>query len=56
MSIVQLTFHVVFLGTLLLTGMYIQIPAMVPIAAVLLVVELELHVIPNHRLGKLARK
>jgi uncharacterized membrane protein len=56
MSIVQLTFHVVFLGTLLLTGMYIQIPAMVPIAALLLVVELLLHVIPNYRLGKLVRK
>jgi len=56
MSIVQLTFHVVFLGTLLMTGMYAQIPAMVPIAVVLLLIELTLHVIPNYRLGKLARK
>nr|MDO8134961.1 carotenoid biosynthesis protein [Candidatus Njordarchaeum guaymaensis] len=55
MSIIQLTFHLMFLGTLLATGMYIQIPAMVPIAIVLLVAEAVLHMIPNHKLGKDAK-
>ena len=52
MSFVQLTFHVVFLLTLIVTGMFVQIPAMVPIAAVLLVVEIALHNLPSFELSK----
>jgi hypothetical protein len=50
MSLIQLTFHVVFLGALLITGMYLQIPAMVSIAMALLVAEFFLHLLPSHRL------
>jgi uncharacterized membrane protein len=55
-SVIQLAFHVVFLATLLVTGMYAQIPAMIPIAVLLLVVELVLHLFPGYELRRLGEK
>jgi hypothetical protein len=52
MSFIQLTFHIVFLATLIFTGMYVSIPAMIPIATVLLIVEIFLHTFPSHKLTK----
>jgi uncharacterized membrane protein len=51
MSLIQLTFHLVFLITLFITNMYMDIPAMIPIAIVLLITEVVLHAIPNYRIG-----
>ncbi|WXG44682.1 MAG: carotenoid biosynthesis protein [Promethearchaeati archaeon SRVP18_Atabeyarchaeia-1] len=51
-SLTQITFHVVFLAALLITGMYIQIPAMIPIAGALLVIEVFLHQFPSYKLKK----
>lgn len=53
MSLIQLTFHVVFLSALVLTGMYLQIPAMIPVAVFLLVVEIALHLFPGFELGRM---
>jgi uncharacterized membrane protein len=52
MSFVQLTFHAVFLSALMITGIFTQIPAMIPIAVILLVAELALHRIPSELLPK----
>jgi uncharacterized membrane protein len=52
MSFIQLSFHVVFLAALIITGIYVQIPAMIPIAIILLGIELALHMAPTHMLGK----
>jgi hypothetical protein len=52
MSFIQLAFHIVFLATLIVTGMYLSIPAMIPIAIVLLIVELILHAFPGCRLTR----
>ena len=52
MSFVQITFHVVFLATLVITGMYVSIPAMIPIAIALLMAEFFLHVFPGYELTK----
>jgi hypothetical protein len=51
-SFIQLAFHIVFLATLIVTGMYLSIPAMIPIAVVLLIVELILHTYPSHKLTR----
>jgi uncharacterized membrane protein len=55
-SFIQLAFHFVFLVALLATGMYVQIPAMIPIAIILLVAELALHMFPAYKLGRLGEK
>ncbi|WXG47314.1 MAG: carotenoid biosynthesis protein [Candidatus Atabeyarchaeum deiterrae] len=52
MPIIQLTFHVVFLITLFIANIYIAIPAMIPVAIVLLIIELALHAIPNYELRR----
>lgn len=52
MSFIQLNFYVVFLAALIITGMYVQIPAMIPIAIVLLGMELALLMAPSYRLRK----
>jgi uncharacterized membrane protein len=52
MSFIQLSFHLVFLATLIITGIYVQIPAMIPIAVILLGMELALHAAPTYYLEK----
>jgi uncharacterized membrane protein len=53
MSFIQLSFHVVFLAALIITGIYVQIPAMIPIAIILLGIELALHMAPPYTPRKL---
>jgi hypothetical protein len=38
----------VFLAALIITGIYVQIPAMIPIAIILLGIELALHMAPTY--------
>jgi hypothetical protein len=56
MSFIQITFHVVFLVTLIITGMYMSIPAMIPIAITLLMAEVFLHMFPSYKLTKKTSK
>jgi hypothetical protein len=51
-SFIQITFHVVFLATFIITGMYVSIPAMIPIAIALLLAEFSLHMFPGYELTK----
>jgi uncharacterized membrane protein len=52
-SVVQLAFHIMFLVALLITGMYVQIPAMIPIAVILLATETTVHAFPRYKVRKM---